>query len=175
LPWSASIFSRLHRFVTFNCTAFLVIVSNDGARCRHGQMVPTSLGGLGGKVGTGLCVFRATKPYRPTPADACARLLPLAHSCAEPRHRVYRGTNSTFRAESDPLHTRSPGQAILDELNKFSTGSTGVYSGTDAHNGCLDEPRYHPRRRTAGVPPEDFEPTEWWAFLCVATHRCGAP
>jgi hypothetical protein len=41
-----------------------------------------------GEVGPDLAGGR--KPYRPTPTNACARLLPLAHSCAESRHQAER-------------------------------------------------------------------------------------
>jgi hypothetical protein len=53
------------------------------------KLVPTSRGGGGEGRDRALCA-RATQPYRPTPTDACARLLPLAHSCAEPRHQIER-------------------------------------------------------------------------------------
>ena len=45
------------------------------------------------------------------------------------------------------------------------TCNLGAYFCIDAHSGCLDEPRYHPRRRTAGVPPGDFE-------TAIARDRC---
>jgi hypothetical protein len=54
---------------------------------------------------------------------------------------------------------------IIRRLRAQHTCNPGAYFGIWAHSGCLNEPRYHPRRRTAGVPPGDFE-------TAIARDRC---
>jgi hypothetical protein len=61
-------------------------------RCRHVAGISWSRprrGGWGKGRDRALCV-RATKPYLPTPTDACARLWAFVDSCAEPRHQIER-------------------------------------------------------------------------------------